>query len=68
MSADEARTVRDLKEHQVVVLPMIGQFGGRIIDAEPKIPGAVIPRRVFTQPRSILLKNDFDFALPYGDA
>ena len=32
MGADEARTVRDLKGHQAVVLPMIGQFGGRIID------------------------------------
>ena len=32
MGADEARTVRDLKGHQAVVLPMVGEFGGRIID------------------------------------
>src|SRR5262245_7934425 len=32
MGADEARTVQDLKGHQAVVLPMIGQFDGRIID------------------------------------
>ena len=32
MGADEARTVRDLKGHQAVVLPMIGKFAGRIID------------------------------------
>jgi adenylate cyclase len=32
MGADEARTVRDLKEHQAVVLPLVGGFGGRIID------------------------------------
>jgi adenylate cyclase len=32
MGADEARTVRDLKDHQAVVLPMIGAFAGRIID------------------------------------
>ncbi len=32
MGADEARTVRDLKGHQTVVLPMVGEFGGRIID------------------------------------
>jgi TolB-like protein/class 3 adenylate cyclase/Tfp pilus assembly protein PilF len=32
MGADEARTVRDLKQHQAVVLPMIAQFGGRVID------------------------------------
>jgi len=32
MGSDEARTVRDLKGHQAVVLPMVGDFGGRIID------------------------------------
>src|SRR6202171_717402 len=32
MGADEARTVRDLKSHQAVVLPMIAEHGGRIID------------------------------------
>src|SRR5438552_18904071 len=32
MGADEARTVRDLKAHQSVVLPMIADHGGRVID------------------------------------
>jgi class 3 adenylate cyclase len=32
MGADEPGTVRDLKAHQAVVLPMIGEFRGRIID------------------------------------
>jgi class 3 adenylate cyclase len=32
MGADEERTVRDLKAHQAVVLPMINEFRGRIID------------------------------------
>src|SRR5262249_50800799 len=32
MGEDEARTVRDLKEHQAVVLPMVAEFDGRIID------------------------------------
>ena len=32
MGADEVRTVRDLKRCQAVVLPMISEFGGRIID------------------------------------
>jgi class 3 adenylate cyclase/pimeloyl-ACP methyl ester carboxylesterase len=32
MGADEARTVRDLKRCQTVVLPIISEFGGRIID------------------------------------
>jgi adenylate cyclase len=32
MGADEEATVHDLKAHQAVVLPMIGEHGGRIID------------------------------------
>src|SRR5208282_5485813 len=32
MGADEARTVSDLKGNQAVVLPMVGDFGGRVID------------------------------------
>jgi len=32
MGADEGRTVTDLKGHQAVVLPMVGEFGGRVID------------------------------------
>ena len=32
MGADEAATVRDLKAHQAVVLPMVGSFGGAIVD------------------------------------
>ena len=32
MGEDEAVTVRDLKAHQAVVLPLVGRYGGRIID------------------------------------
>jgi TolB-like protein/class 3 adenylate cyclase/Flp pilus assembly protein TadD len=32
MGADEDATVRDLKEHQAAILPMIGDHGGRVID------------------------------------
>src|SRR5262245_27447544 len=32
MSTDEARTVRDLKDHLAVVLPMVSAHGGRVID------------------------------------
>jgi TolB-like protein/class 3 adenylate cyclase len=32
MGADDAETVRSLNEHQAVVLPMIKEHGGRIID------------------------------------
>jgi len=32
MGEDEAATVRDLKEHQAVVLPLVAQFSGRVID------------------------------------
>jgi len=46
MGADEAETVRSLKEHQAVVLPMIKEHGGRIIDtAGDGIPGGVWQRR-----------------------
>jgi adenylate cyclase len=29
MGVDETRTVRDLKQHQAAVLPMVGESGGR---------------------------------------
>lgn len=32
IGADEEGTVRALKDHQAVVLPLIAQFGGRVID------------------------------------
>ncbi len=32
MGQDEAATVRDLKGHQAVILPLVGRYGGRIID------------------------------------
>jgi adenylate cyclase len=32
MGADGARTVRDLKGHQAVILPMVSKHGGRIVD------------------------------------
>ncbi len=32
MGEDAAATVRDLKGHQAVILPLIGRYGGRIID------------------------------------
>jgi class 3 adenylate cyclase/pimeloyl-ACP methyl ester carboxylesterase len=32
MGEDEAATVRDLKRHQAVVLPLVSRHGGRIID------------------------------------
>lgn len=32
MSSDEEATVRDLKGHQSIVLPLIGTHGGRVID------------------------------------
>ena len=32
MGIDEEATVRDLKAHQCVLLPMIGDYGGRVVD------------------------------------
>ena len=45
MGADEARTIRDLKEHQATILPMIKDHGGRVIDtAGDGILAAVLRR------------------------
>ncbi|HEU5190650.1 MAG TPA: alpha/beta fold hydrolase [Methylomirabilota bacterium] len=49
MGEDEAATVRDLKGHQAVVLPMVGQHGGRVMDTAgdgilaefPSVTGAI---------------------------
>lgn len=32
IGADEEATVRDLKAHQAVILPLVGSYGGRVID------------------------------------
>jgi adenylate cyclase len=32
MEEDEAATVRELKGHQAVILPVVGRYGGRVID------------------------------------
>jgi adenylate cyclase len=32
MEEDEAATVRELREHQAVVLPTVGRYGGRVVD------------------------------------
>ena len=32
IGADETRTVRDLKDHLAIVLPMVSGHGGRVID------------------------------------
>ena len=49
MGEDDAATVRDLKGHQAVILPLIGRYSGRIIDTAgdgilaefPSVIGAV---------------------------
>src|SRR5262245_10432680 len=42
MGADEASTVRSLKENQAAVLPMIKEHGGRVIEATHR---CLMPRR-----------------------
>ena len=32
MGADEQGTIRELRSHQAVILPMVNGFGGKIID------------------------------------
>src|SRR4029450_205120 len=49
MGEDDAATVRDLKGHHTVIFPLIGRYGGRIIDTAgdgilaefPSVIGAV---------------------------
>lgn len=49
MGEDDAATVRDLKGHQTIIFPLIGRYGGRIIDTAgdgilaefPSVIGAV---------------------------
>jgi hypothetical protein len=43
MGADEVRTVRDLKGHQAVILPMIAEFAGR--DDKQHLVQAVPPQQ-----------------------
>ena len=48
MGADEACTVRDLKGHQAVVLPMVGEFGGRPIH-NPTVMLSVLEKTAIEQ-------------------
>src|SRR3989304_2871806 len=44
MGQDEAATVRDLKGHQAVILPLVARHGGRIIDTAGAGGLAEVPR------------------------
>jgi adenylate cyclase len=49
MGANEEATVRDLKAHQAVILPLIAKHGGYIIDTAgdgilAEFPSVVTPR------------------------
>ena len=47
MGEDEAATVRDLKGHQGVILPLVGRYGGRIIDtAGDELPTGTLINRL----------------------
>jgi adenylate cyclase len=56
MGADEGATVHDLKAHQAVILPMIGEHGGRVIDTagDGILSGSVSTRAMssMTKPES----------------
>jgi len=39
MEANEEATVRDLKAHQALILPLIAKHGGHIIDTASRHPG-----------------------------
>jgi class 3 adenylate cyclase len=67
MSADEARTVRDLKEHQAVVLPMVGEFGGRIIDTAGDGILAEFPSVVNAVKCAVALQSKWQSAMPQSN-
>ena len=47
MGEDEDTTVRDLKGHQAVILPLVGRYDGRIIDtAGDELPTGTLINRL----------------------
>ena len=78
MGEDEARTVRDLKGHQAVVLPLIGRYGGRVIDTAgdgilaefPGVIGAPPSARSRSRPswRAAMRESTRNAACSFGSA
>src|SRR5205807_1107242 len=65
MGEDEATTVRDLQAHQAVVLPMIAQFGGSIIDTAgdgilAQFPSAVRAVECAMAIQKLMAERNFD--------
>jgi len=56
MGTHEAGTVRNLKEHQAVVLPMIEEYGGRLIDTAGDGILAEFPRVVNAVERAVAIQ------------
>jgi class 3 adenylate cyclase len=67
MGEDEAATVHDLKGHQAVILPLIGQHGGRIIDTAgdgilAEFPSAVGAAECAMEIQAIMAARNADVA------
>jgi class 3 adenylate cyclase/pimeloyl-ACP methyl ester carboxylesterase len=69
MGEDEAATVRDLKGHQAVVLPLVGQHGGRIIDTAgdgilAEFPSAIGATECAIEIQSVMAARNADVPEP----
>jgi len=65
MGQDEHATVRDLKDHQEVILPLVGQHGGRIIDTAgdgilAEFPSVVGATRCAVEIQSVMAARNED--------
>ncbi len=69
MGENEAATVRDLKGHQAVVLPLVGQHGGRIIDTAgdgilAEFPSAVGATECAIEIQAVMAARNMDVPEP----
>jgi class 3 adenylate cyclase len=68
MHGDEAATVRDLKAHQSVVLPLVGRHGGRIIDTAGNGVMAEFPSVIGAMECAVEIQTDRDGRAQRGGA
>jgi class 3 adenylate cyclase/pimeloyl-ACP methyl ester carboxylesterase len=69
MGEDEAATVRDLKSHQAVVLPLVSKHGGRIIDTAgdgilAEFPSAIGATECAIEIQAVMAARDADVPEP----
>jgi adenylate cyclase len=60
MGRDEAGTVRDLRAHQAVLLPMVGNFGGTVVDTAGDGILAAFPSAVRAVECAVAIQSTMD--------